>query len=509
MSAALPELTVVVPSYRDAEKLDALLASLGRQTLASEAFEIIVIDDGNEPALQTKAVWPSNTKLVRQRHAGPAAARNMALRHARAAILLFVNADAILAVDALERHLAHHTAGGKPRAVMGRFDWLPEHRNALVRLATRARVLFPYDLLSLDTSNPFWAFWTGNLSIPTASVRAVGGFDESFARPMWEDVELGYRLELHGVPLHYDPKIGCDHDHAISVDGWVRHAQWFGHEWVRFARKHGASVFPILGGDDEPTEAFAQQCLAGLLHQHDANLGRVRDLKHALQSLDDAIVKAPDRADAIIAAESEAAMALFVAVNTIARMAGISGAIWEHDPDELGRRAKTFARPVVVATVAGEWDLLTVSRLRDILGPDGRLLVASYIYLPPGAIPEDSRVQTVRIPRSLPAAKMWRPVLDATDAHALIFVEGTQIPTARAIATLSRYLAVSPWVGAIGLASAQGLPHASGRLVDAVPRHVVATTRRVLELDPGGPGSFLDRLGQRALYQVALTLGGN
>ncbi len=504
---APPELTVIAPSFGDADKLPALLDSLRAQTLPADRFEVLVVDDGNEPALDLGAAG-AGTKLIRQRHAGPAAARNMALRHARGRVLVLVNADGVLAPDALARHLAHHPPEAPARAVLGRFDWLPERLNPLVIIGERAGVMFPYSRLEPHAANPFWAFWTGNLSVPAQAVRSVGGFDESFERAMWEDVELGYRLERAGVPLHYDPDIGCDHDHEITVASWARHAQWYGHEWVRFARKHGGATLPIMGGADEPTEQFAQQCLAGLLHQHDAHQGRLIELQRALDALGASLDAAPERRAEILETESATAHELFVAVNTVARMAGIAGAIWGYDPDALTTRAQALARPTVVHTVAGEWDLDTVPRLLDVVGDHADLLIASYIYLAPGQLPDDPRLQVIRIPRTLPTHQTWVPVLQATDAEAFIFIEGPPLPTAASVRALGRFLGVSPWVGAIGLALPQGLPHASAKLVAEVPRHVVATSRRILQLDPGGPGSFLDRLQERALFQVALTLAG-
>jgi len=488
-----PELSVIAPSYRDRDKLRGLLASLRAQTLDPARFEVIVVDDGDEPPLTLAPVeLEAGVKLIRQRHAGPAAARNMALRHARGRVLVLVNADGVLADDALERHLAHHGEGAPARAIVGRFDWLPERDTRLVRALAEAGILFPYQRLEPHADIPFWGSWTGNYSVPAASLRAIGGFDESFTRALWEDVELGYRLERSGVPIHYDPDIGCGHDHAFTVRGWVRHAEWFGHEWVRFARKHGGATFSILGGVDEPTEAFAQQCLAGLLHQNDPHESRIAALERALDRGTD-----------------EEVAELVVAVNTVARMKGVAGAIWGFDPEALAARAAELARPTVVHTVAGAWDFETIPRLLDVLGDTAQLLVASYIYVPPGAVPDDPRVEILRVPPELPVEQMWRPVLDKVEAEALIFLEGTPLPTASEIRALARFLGISPWVGAIGLAARQGLQHTSAKLVPQVPRHVVATTRRVLALDPGGPGSFLDRLPQRALHQVALTPGGS
>jgi GT2 family glycosyltransferase len=44
------------------------------------------------------------------------------------------------------------------------------------------------------TNIPWILFWTGHVSVPTAAVKSVGGFDEWFHSWGGEDVELGLRL---------------------------------------------------------------------------------------------------------------------------------------------------------------------------------------------------------------------------------------------------------------------------------------------------------------------------
>ncbi len=58
-------------------------------------------------------------------------------------------------------------------------------------------------------------FWTTNVSVPLATIRAIGGFNESFAEYGWEDIDVGLRLRFAGVKAtfnrralayHYKPR---------------------------------------------------------------------------------------------------------------------------------------------------------------------------------------------------------------------------------------------------------------------------------------------------------------
>ena len=39
-------------------------------------------------------------------------------------------------------------------------------------------------------------FWTTNVSVPLATMRAIGGFNESFSEYGWEDIDVGLRLRV-------------------------------------------------------------------------------------------------------------------------------------------------------------------------------------------------------------------------------------------------------------------------------------------------------------------------
>jgi glycosyltransferase involved in cell wall biosynthesis len=94
-SAETPRVSIVIPVYNDWAPLHQCLLSLARQTNAP-TFEVIIVDDGSRetaPAFvySSKASYPLT--VMRQAHAGIPAARNLGVRSAQGAIVLFVDAD--------------------------------------------------------------------------------------------------------------------------------------------------------------------------------------------------------------------------------------------------------------------------------------------------------------------------------------------------------------------------------------------------------------------------------
>jgi glycosyltransferase involved in cell wall biosynthesis len=100
---AAPLFSIVIATYNDWASLGRCLESLAYQN-AKPSFEVIVVDDGSkEGAPQSIRRWIASYPLtiVRQNHAGIAAARNRGVRVSRGSILLFVDADCKLDANCL------------------------------------------------------------------------------------------------------------------------------------------------------------------------------------------------------------------------------------------------------------------------------------------------------------------------------------------------------------------------------------------------------------------------
>jgi len=90
----MSKVSIVIPCYNAGKYLDEAVQSALSQTYPD--IEVIVVDDGSQdPAtrrLLERAKWP-RTRIIHQINAGPAAARNRAVREARGAYILPLDAD--------------------------------------------------------------------------------------------------------------------------------------------------------------------------------------------------------------------------------------------------------------------------------------------------------------------------------------------------------------------------------------------------------------------------------
>ena len=235
-----PELSVVIPTYGRSETIARLLAHLDRQTLEPGRFEVIVVDDGSPQPIEVDPTAHAYAlKLLHQGNAGPGAARNRALGVAGAPLCLILNDDAVPAPDLLAGHLAAHAEAPPRTAVLGTFQFTAEaRRSPFVQVLAAGRLLFDFPNLHHRKAHGWQFFWTCNLSLSTAALREVGGFDERFREAIVEDVELGYRLAKRGWSVQYREDLVAEHDHVLTPDGYLARQARLGANLARMSRIH-------------------------------------------------------------------------------------------------------------------------------------------------------------------------------------------------------------------------------------------------------------------------------
>jgi GT2 family glycosyltransferase len=170
-------------------------------------------------------------------YTGRGAARNAGIEAARAPVVLFTDADILASGDLLARHAAGHaSATDRHVAIVGcelQVRSLEDYEAQREHPATR-KPLHPPSRRHLS-----WLYFlTGNASVRRDDLLAVGCFDEQFTGYGHEDLELGYRLQKHGVEILYDPLAVNYHWHPVGFAEQTGRMELAGVSTVRFYRKH-------------------------------------------------------------------------------------------------------------------------------------------------------------------------------------------------------------------------------------------------------------------------------
>ena len=208
-------LSVIVPAHNSADMLARCLDGLASD--ADQDCEIIVVDDASVDETGTVATR-ANVKVLRlNENVGPGPARNYGAQHSSGKILLFVDADVVIAPGSLKKAVESLLANPSIAAVFGSYDAQPgepgtvsQYRNLLHH--------FVHQTAAAEASH----FWAGLGAIQRGAFFDVGGFDESrFARAV-EDIELGYRLRESGYAISLNKELQCKHLKKWSLASMFR-----------------------------------------------------------------------------------------------------------------------------------------------------------------------------------------------------------------------------------------------------------------------------------------------
>ena len=218
----MPTLTVVIPTYNRADVLRKALEAYLLGSSSEYISELIVVDDGSTDQsesvvkdIEQRAPFP--VRYLKQSNRGPAAARNLGIREARSAIILFTDSDIIPSPTLVEQHVRWHERNPQlESAVLGYVTWDPSiHPTAFMRWYGEHEI-FRFDQLRTKLTADFHHFYTCNLSLKAAFLRTAGMFDEDFRTAAFEDTELGYRLNKQGLRLLFNLSAVAYHHQFFS-----------------------------------------------------------------------------------------------------------------------------------------------------------------------------------------------------------------------------------------------------------------------------------------------------
>lgn len=191
--------SVIVPAYNAEATITECLTALRAAILPED--ELILFDDGSTDATRNIAeAAGARIETNAGRPKGPAYGRNAAAATATKPYLMFVDADVIIAPDAIDRLMDEVRTTGAV-AAFGSYDDHPRSRR-LPALYANLRHHFVHQSGCREATT----FWSGIGLMKADVFREFGGYDDVlFAHPSIEDVELGMRLINAGKRIRLVP----------------------------------------------------------------------------------------------------------------------------------------------------------------------------------------------------------------------------------------------------------------------------------------------------------------
>jgi glycosyltransferase involved in cell wall biosynthesis len=257
--------SVVIPCFNAerflAQAIDSALAQSYRPT------EVVVVDDGStDGSLEIARGYGSQVVCINGPNRGACSARNDGLAASSGEYVQFLDADDLLAADALERRVlafrpdvdavfgdrGHVNAAGEP---------LSDYESPHIRRGWESTGMAEYALVTnIHTLEPLHR---------RSSLCAVGGFDESL--PQSQETDLHFRLCLAGYHFDYQPGVvGYFRQHDLTTR--IGAVKWWQTDPDRYIRttRHWRSLAedPAVVGDT----AGLQRAFASMLCYHSVQL---------------------------------------------------------------------------------------------------------------------------------------------------------------------------------------------------------------------------------------------
>lgn len=209
LTGTLPFVSVIVPTYRDWDRLELCLDALAKQRYPSDAFEIIVVNNDPKDLAPTFPV-ARNVRFAEELRPGSYAARNKGLQLARGEILAFTDADCIPAEDWLENAVRLLMQGAQRLA--GRIELFYRSSSRLSPAEMHERE-FAFGQQFYVAH--FGASATANMITWRKSFEVVGPFNSELLSG--GDLEWGRRAHKAGIPIVYAPSVVVRHPARYTV----------------------------------------------------------------------------------------------------------------------------------------------------------------------------------------------------------------------------------------------------------------------------------------------------
>lgn len=226
--------SIVIPVRNRTDDFERCLACVLSQSMEAGTFEVLVCDDGSDEAvadrLRSICSQDERVRYLSQPHRGPAAARNLGAGHARAEIVVFTDSDTLPQPGWLEAILK------------------PFVTNDIIAVEGPVRPPRPAQSpLEEAPRNEGGVHLTANMAYRRSTLLAVGGLDEEFLLPAFEDVDLALCAARYGKISFAEEALVIHPWRRVTLASSLRRLRQL--DWlIVTAQRHGC-----LGWSDRPT----------------------------------------------------------------------------------------------------------------------------------------------------------------------------------------------------------------------------------------------------------------
>jgi glycosyltransferase involved in cell wall biosynthesis len=204
--------SVIVPVWNDAARLEECLRALESQTYPSHSYEVVVVDNDSSEPVGDVVARHARARVVREVRPGSYAARNAGLAHARGEAFAFTDADCIPAPDWIGKGVARLSRDGGRAVVAGSIEIFP-------REAAAANAVELYEMTFALAQGEYVRRYEFGATANLFALREVFERAGPFLAELKSggDIEWGRRIKGHGYVLEYAEEVRVRHPARASL----------------------------------------------------------------------------------------------------------------------------------------------------------------------------------------------------------------------------------------------------------------------------------------------------
>lgn len=213
-------ISVIIPSYNSEKTIDKTIKALLKQNYPKKNYEIIVVDDESTDNTEQVVKKFKYVKFFKQKHEGPAAARNLGAKISKGDIILFTDSDCILDKNWI-KNMVEPFKDKNVAGVSGTYKTL--NKKSLLARFIGYDIQFKHEHMKKEKSIDFVG--TFSAGYKKSIFQEEKGFNTSFPIASGEDPELSYRIaKKHKIV--FQPSAFVWHPHPDNLKIFLTQKFW-------------------------------------------------------------------------------------------------------------------------------------------------------------------------------------------------------------------------------------------------------------------------------------------
>jgi GT2 family glycosyltransferase len=241
----LPSVSVIVPTYRYADKLEVTVRALLADPGATEV--VVVIDGCRDGTLELlEALREEDSRVVPMfvDHVGKSGALSAALERTIGDVVLLIDQDVVADPGLVSGHAAHYR-NGEHIVVLGYMPTLTEGSDSEFAMLTELYAReYEAHLQDFDRQPELvlQRLWGGNVSLRRDDCIRVGLDFRYFGH---EDQDFGLRCLKAGLTGRFDRTLRAEHHHSRDAAEFLWYSKMQGASSWQIHQQHGEVVGPF------------------------------------------------------------------------------------------------------------------------------------------------------------------------------------------------------------------------------------------------------------------------